>query len=213
MKVFRLMFFAFLFLLLTIGSVSAKDNSKFAFTAYGGVDIMGKADQDSDYEELDGDEDISPGISLGIEGAMALDTSIYAGLGFQGRLPRDIDGDGYETGYSAIIPYLLFQFNIPDADQYTPYLIAHLGYNVPFADSSEGEDKLEEETIAVNPKFDVTGGVYFGFGGGFHFTEDVGMRIFYSVCYGENKFTADNVASDNMDVTITMLSLAVTYSF
>jgi len=212
MKIFRLMFFTSLVLFLAMGSLSAKENSQFAFTVYGGVDLMGSADQDSDYEELDGDEDINPGISLGIEGAMALDTNIYAGLGFQGRLPRDIDGDGYETGYSAIIPYFLVQFNIPDVDQFAPYLIAHLGYHIPFADTSEGEDELEDIGV-IDPSFDVTGGVYFGFGGGFHFTEEVGMRIFYSVSYGENEFSSDNFESDKMDTTISMLSLSVTYSF
>lgn len=214
MKILRLVMFPVLVFLLLASSASAKGQSEFSYTAFGGFDLIGNADQDSEYEDLDGDSSMNPGISLGIEGAMSLDKNIFAGLGFQARLPRDAEGDDdIDVGYSAVIPYLLLQIDFPDSGKAAPYLIAHLGVHVYFLDTGDAEDALEEE-YGFDSSFETSPGVYFGFGGGFHFTEQVGMRILYSVSTGETEFSVEGSdESDDMATTVTMLTVSISYHF
>ena len=212
MKNFKISLLLLTLIFSLMGSGFAKGQSGFNYTAFGGFDLLGNADQDSDYETLDGDEDMNPGISLGIEGAMTLNKNILAGLGFQARLPRDIESDDIDTGYSAVIPYLLLQIDFPDSGEAAPYLIAHLGVHIFFLDTGDAEKYFESNGV-IDPSFETSPGVYFGLGGGFHFTEQVGMRILYSVSTGENEVTAENAESDNMATTVTMFTVSIAYHF
>lgn len=213
MKLLKFIILCLCLLLIFAGHSIAKEKTEFKFTVLGGLDVLGEGDQESEYIELDGSDDVNTGITIGVESAMQLENNFNVGLGFRYMLPRETDNDDAPVEISGIITYLLFQLNIPADGEVKPYLVGHIGYNIPILNTSEAEEYLEEETPVVNPSFDATGGLYFGFGAGLYFTEQVGLQLLYGISYSETQFTSDNFTSDDMDNEYSRLTIAVTYTF
>jgi len=217
MKKVRFVVLIFCVLLLATSGAFAKDNMGIKYTLLGGIDVVGEAEAEFDNDVLDdllgGDEDVDPGLTIGIEGALPFGEGFEVGLGFRYLIPRDIDQDEGAVGVSAIIPYLLLQYNIPVEDDIAPYLVIHLGYGVPLLDTSDQEESLEDDYTVSNPSFDATPGFHYGIGAGLYFTEKVGLQFLYSVSHFDTEFTSDNWPSDDIDNKYSRLTIAVTYSF
>ena len=217
MKKLRFVVLIFCVLLLATSGAFAKDNMGIKYTLLGGIDVVGEAEAEFDNDVLDdllgGDEDVDPGLTIGIEGALPFGEGFEVGLGFRYLIPRDIDQDEGAVGVSAIIPYLLLQYNIPVEDDIAPYLVIHLGYGVPLFDTSEAEEALEDNYSLSNPSYDATPGFHYGIGAGLYFTEKVGLQFLYSVSNFDGQLTSDGLPSEDLEIKYTRLTIAVTYSY
>jgi len=218
MRIGRLAVLAICVVFILSGGAFAKDSKEIKYTLLGGIDVVGESeaewDDDSWDDAIGGDEDVDPGLTIGIEGALPFGEGFEAGLGFRYLIPRDVDQDDGAVGISAIIPYLLLQYNIPVEDDIAPYLVIHLGYGVPLFDTSEAEEYLEDHTSIENASYNATPGIHYGLGAGLYFTEKVGIQFLYSVSHFDAQLTSDTLpSSEDIEVKYSRLTIAVTYTF
>ena len=182
------------FSLVLIFHLSNTAFSQAKFSIKGGFDLMGESDLD-----LPGSDpgDVENGFSIGGEVTTPMSEQLMLGGGIVYQLQRAIDEEGWDDWKFNYVPiYGLIRYNFV-AESVTPFVSANIGYGLLFADTPV--DDLETE-----------GGLYWGFGGGVIFKNNIFIEGLYTTNNG-------TISSDDLDAeadhTYTKISIFVGYMF
>jgi hypothetical protein len=163
-------------------------------TVMAGADLMGSWEVSGDME-ADGDTDM--GFFLGGEFSTSISPLVSVGGGLRYQLERN-DSDVSEMGWNFIPIYALVHLNFPAA--FADFFAAgQVGYNI-FQINSDTQDAWGDP--------DVSGGLYYGIGGGLKLPMGLQFELLYSV----NNGTLEQ-GSASADFTASQVSLSVGFNF
>lgn len=140
-------------------------------------------------------EDVNMGISLSGEYVSAIDKNIGIGFGMTFQIPRA--QKDYPGNFNFIPLYGLVKIGSV-ASEVSPYLIGQLGYNLLYMGDNtyKGDGSL-------------SGGIYYGIGGGLIFRNLSQIEILYSV----NKGSWELAGYPNFDVEYSKITLSFGFNF
>lgn len=192
-----------LFIFVLISSAFAAKNVKsdndesdaskaWTFTLKGGFDIMGEATLGSLPEG-----DVENSFSIGGEAIKLFNPQMYLGAGAMYQLPRGIEEEGWEdVSFNCLPVYGLLKFIVP-ADNINLFFVLNIGYNFLFIDLPAPYDDV-----------DANGGLYYGFGGGLLFSNNMQIELLYSVNNGSLEYAGE---SEDVEYSKVMLSVGINF--
>ena len=205
--------FALIFSAAMIGTASAVGVS---FTAKFGVDVIGEAEVEYGDPVNEGETgDVKNGFSLALEGLMDFQ-SFMVGMGVSYLLPRGIDEDSPTTpdGKFSTLP-IYAVLNVPfRGGELVPFIAVQLGYNFLFIDSDM--KKWYEAFAQANGYPDTSvsakGGLYYAFGGGLIFANNIQAELLYRVHKNKIKLEASTDTLE-IDDEYSHVTLSIGYRF
>lgn len=205
--------FALIFSAAMIGTASAEGVS---FTAKFGVDVLGEAEVEYSIPGAEGETgDVKNSFSLALEGLMDFD-SFMVGLGFSYLFPRGIDEDSPTTpdGKFSTLP-IYAVLNVPfRGGEIVPFIAVQVGYNFLFIDSDMKKSYETAAQMAGYPDASISteGGLYYAFGGGIIFMNNIQAELLYRV--HKNKINGEAAtATVEIDDEYSHVTLSIGYRF
>lgn len=182
--------FVLFFIAAMIGPASAEGVS---FTAKIGVDVLGEADVEYSIPGSEGETgDVDNGFSLALEGLMDFE-SFMLGVGVSYLFPRGIDENSPTTpdGKFGTLPVYAV-LNVPfRGGELVPFIAVQLGYNFLFIDSDmkKSYEAAAQSAGYSDASVSAEGGLYYAFGGGIIFSNNIQAELLYRV--HKNKVKAE----------------------
>lgn len=173
-------------------------------TLKGGFDMMGEAEIESD--DFSEDTDIENGFSLSVELGKVVRENIAIGIGATYQMERSPDEDGADDVKFNFIPiYGAVKF-WTDAGEIFPYGTVHIGYNLFM-----GNEDFKTMGGEIEDEMELSGGLYWGLGGGIMLTNGVQFELLYSTNNGTG--TIEEYDDYEIDVSYSKVTLSAGISF
>lgn len=186
---------AFIFVSVLLVFTSA--NSAFAGAAVKlGLDLNGNHEFSNEVGNINYSEDmdVDSGISFSGEIFNSQNRNFDIGGGITFQLPRTLEDS--DAGFNFIPVYGMLRLKLENGS-ITPYFIGQLGYSLFF-----GDDDYKEFDA------DLTGGLYYGLGGGVVVDQKFLIELLYSVSNGTYE-----VYDEDFDVEYSVISLNFGFYF
>ncbi|MDD5260173.1 MAG: hypothetical protein PHD29_09435 [bacterium] len=177
--------------ILLAGNAYAEGNIKI------GVDLAGS--HEVTWNGLNGDEVVETGISLSGEYMQAINSNIRLGGGITFQIPRSQEDYAGDFNFIPLYGLLKIYTNSQEQDEENIqvqktnyYVLGHLGYNL-----FRGDDDYKGDEY-------LTGGIYYGIGGGIVFNKNNQLELLYSI---------NNGSIDDLNVDVEYSKITISYGY